>query len=116
VFSELLATLVPSQDAEKANGIAGLWPRITPRSLLRQLAQDRISTLTDQWKTAIKRYAVCLLKYQQSHRLLELSLSQKSEELLRETDSMRSDSDLLTESTPDWLLVQVRPLHFRRSN
>ena len=116
MFSELLATLAPSQDVEKANRTAGLWPRITPRSLLRQLAQDRIGTLPDQWKTAIKRFAVCLLKYQQSQRLLELSLSQKYEELLRETDSMRSDSDLLTESTPDWLLVQVRPLHLRRSN
>ena len=116
VFSKLLATLVPSQDVEKANGIAGLWPRITPRSLLRQLAQDRIGTLPDRWKTVIKRYAVCLLKYQQSQRLLDLSLSQKYEELLRETDSMRSDLDLLAESTPDWLLLQVRTLHFRRSN
>jgi hypothetical protein len=112
LFSEISAHLAPSQNVEKANAIAGLWPRITPRSLLRQLSQDRIGTLPDQWKAAITRYAICLLKYQQSQRLLELSSSQKHQELLREMDSMRSD--VLAESTPDWLLVQVRPIHFRR--
>jgi hypothetical protein len=108
IFSEISTALAPSQNVEKANAIAGLWPRITPRSLLRLLAQDRIATLPDLWKAAITRYATCLLKYQQSQRLLELSSSQKREELLRETETMRSD--VLSESTPDWLLVQVRPL------
>jgi hypothetical protein len=113
-FSEISASLAPSQNVEKANAAAGLWPRITPRSLLHQLAQGRIGTLSDQWKAVITRYAICLLKYQQSQRLLELSSSQKREELLREIDSTRSD--VLAESTPDWLLVQVRPLRFRRSD
>ena len=116
MFSEISATLGPSQNVENANAIAGLWPRITPRSLLRQLAQDRLGTLPDQWKVVITRYAVCLLDYQQSRRMLELSSSQKYEDLLREIDSMRSN--VLAESTPDWLLVQVRPLlvRCRRSN
>ena len=113
-FSELSEILAPSQNAEEASAIAGLWPRITPRSLLRQLAQDRIGMLPDQWKVAITRYAVCFLKYQQSQRLLELFSTQKHEELLREIESMRSD--VLAEATPDWLLVQVRPVYFRRSN
>ncbi|KAF8492811.1 hypothetical protein F5888DRAFT_1795530 [Russula emetica] len=96
VFSEISAALAPSQNVEKANGIAGLWPR---------LAQDHIVTLPDRWKAVITRYAVFLLKYQQSQRLLELSSKQKHEELLREIDSMRSN--VLAESTPDWLLVQI---------
>jgi hypothetical protein len=113
IFLQISATLAPSQNVEKANAVAGLWPRITPRSLLRQLAKDRIGTLPDQWKAEITRYSICILKYQQSQRMLELSSSQKHEELLREMDSMRSD--VLVESTPDWLLVQVCPLHRRRS-
>ena len=108
VFSEILTALSPSQKVEKANGVAGIWPRVTPRSLLRQLAQDHIGTLPDPWKAVITRYAVFLLKYQQSRRLLELSSRQKYEELLREIDSIRCN--VLAESTPDWLLVQVRPL------
>ena len=114
VFSEISAALAPSQNVEKANGIAGLWPRVTPRSLLHQLARDHIVALPDRWKDVITRYAIFLLKYQQSRRLLELSSSQKHEELLREIDSIRSN--VLAESTPDWLLVQVRPLRCRRSN
>ena len=114
IFSEISAILAPSQNVEKSNAFAGLWPRITPRSLLRQLAQDLIDTLPDQWKAVITRYAVCFLKYQQSQRLLELFLSQKREELLREIESMRSG--VLAESTPDWLLVQVRPIWCRYIN
>ena len=114
IFSAISTTLAPSQKVEEANSIAGLWPRITPRSILRQLAQDRIGTLPDQWKAVIIHYAVCLLKYQQSQRLLELSSSQKHEELLREIDAMRSD--VFAESTPDWLLIQVGSLHFRRND
>ncbi|KAF8492828.1 hypothetical protein F5888DRAFT_1857202, partial [Russula emetica] len=105
LFSEISATLASSQNMEKANGIAGLWPRVTPRSLLHQLAQDHIATLPDRWKAVITRYAVFLLKYQQSRRLLELSSRQKHEELFREIDSMRRN--VLAESTPDWLLVQI---------
>ena len=108
IFSEISATLAPSQNAENANAIAGLWPWITPRSLLRLLAQDHIGTLPNQWKAMIIRYAVSFLKYQQSQRLLELSSSQKSDEIFREIESMRSD--VLEELTPDWLLVQVRPV------
>ncbi|KAH9988207.1 hypothetical protein BJV77DRAFT_964507 [Russula vinacea] len=105
LFSEISATLAPSQDVEKTNGIAGLWPRITPRSILSLLAQDRIGTIPDQWKITITRYAASFLKYQQSIRLLELLSGQKHEELLREIEAIRND--VLAESTPDWLLVQI---------
>ena len=113
LFSNISATLAPSHNVEKANAIVGLWPRITTRSLFRQLAQDRIGTLPSLWKAVITRFAVFFLKYQQSQRLLGLSSGQKSEELFREIESMRSD--VLAESTPDWLLVQVCPLCCGRS-
>jgi hypothetical protein len=108
LFSYILAALSPSQIVEETNGIAGLWPRITPRSLLGQLAHDRIDTLPDQWKTLFTRYAVSFLKYQQSLRLLELSLTKNDEDLFLETQAIWND--VLTESTPDWLLLQVCPL------
>ena len=113
-FSEILAALAPSQDVEKTSGVAGLWPRITPRSLLHQLAHDRISMVPDQWKSMITRYAISLLKYQQSLRLLELSSRQRHEELLREIEAIRNG--VQAELIPDWLLIQVRPSPFWRSN
>jgi hypothetical protein len=107
-FSEILAALAPSQYVEITNGVSGLWPRITPRSLLRQLARDRISELPDKWRTVIIHYATALLRYRHSIRLWELSLGQKRQELLREMDAIHND--VLAESNPDWLLVQVCPI------
>jgi len=108
IFSEIEAALSPSQKSEETIGTAGLWPRITPRSILRQLARDRFTTLPDQWKAVIMGYALSLLKYQQSIRLLKLSSRQQHEELLREIEAVCDDG--MKEWTPDWLLIQVSPV------
>jgi hypothetical protein len=108
MFSDISAALAPSQNVEKTNDVAGLWPRITPRSLLRQLTRDRIKKLPDLWRSLIMHYATSLLKYRHSLRLLELSSGQNHEELLLEIEAIRNN--VLVESTPDWLLIQVRPL------
>jgi len=113
IYSKIEATLSPSQKAEEIIGTAGLWPRMTPRSILRQLARDRFTTLHDQWKAVIMRYALSLLKYQQSVRLLELSSRQEHEELLREIEAVCDDG--MKEWTPDWLLIQVGPVPSWRS-
>ena len=106
IFSEISAALAPSRDVEKISEISGLWPRITPRSILRQLAHDHISTVPDRWKFVIMCYARSLIRYQHSLRLLDLSSKQRNEDLLREIEATRSD--VLAESTSDWLLIQVR--------
>ena len=108
LFSEISAILAPSQNVEETSRIAGLWPRITPRTILGQLAQNRISTLPGRWKFIIIRYAISFVKCQQSRRMLQLSSTQKYEELLEETEAICND--VLSECTPDWLLVQVRLL------
>jgi hypothetical protein len=105
LFSEISTALAPSQNVEEISCIAGLWPTITPRSILRQLAQDRVKTLPDYWKFVIMRYAISFLRYQQSLRLLQLSSRRKHEDLLQEIETIRHD--VLAESTPDWLLIQV---------
>ncbi|KAI9432129.1 hypothetical protein H4582DRAFT_1999398 [Lactarius indigo] len=105
MFSELSEALAPTKGAEKVLDIAGLWPRITPRSVLRQLARNRIGSLPDQWKPVIKRYAVAFLKYQQSQRLLELAFWQKNEAFFREIETICEDTG--AESTHDWLLIQI---------
>jgi len=113
LFSEISVALSPSQTLEETSCISGLWPLITPRSILRQLANDRFIILPDQWKSPIICYAVSFLRYQQSLRLLELSLRQQHGELIREIQTIRYDR--LTESSnlsPDWLLVQVCPSSF----
>ena len=105
IISEIEAALSPSQKAEEIISAAGLWPRITPRSILRQLTRERFTTLPGQWKTVVMCYALSLLKYQQSIRLLGLSSTQNPDGLLREIEAVCDDG--MKEWTPDWLLVQV---------
>ena len=105
IFSQLSQALAPSQKRENVVSLSGLWPRITPRSVLRELSKDCVHTLTDQWKNAITRYAVAFLKYQQSKRLLDLSSRRRDDELLREADT--TCEDVTAACSPDWLLIQV---------
>jgi hypothetical protein len=105
IFSELSEVLAPSQKSENVISVSGLWPRITPRSILRELSRDRVRTLTDRWKHVITRYAVAFLKYQQSQRLVELSSRRRHEELLREAETICED--VAAACSPDWLLIQV---------
>jgi hypothetical protein len=107
-FSAISACLRPLPSEGQTTSVAGLWPRITPRSLLRQLARDRINELPDKWRSVFIHYAIALLRYRHSIRLLELSLRRRHEELLRELDAIHNE--VLAESNPDWLLVQVRPI------
>ena len=104
IFSEISEVL--SQNTEYVLHVSGLFPRVTPRSILRELSRDRVHTLTDQWKHAIIRYAVAFLKYQQSQRLLELSSSRRDDELLREAET--ACEEVAAGCSPDWLLIQVR--------
>ena len=105
LFSELSEALAPSQKHEVVLNISGLWPRITPRSVLRELSRDRIPLLTNQSKNAIIRYAVAFLKYQQSQRLLELSSRGRDDEFLREAETICEE--VASACSPDWLLIQV---------
>ncbi|KAI9450186.1 hypothetical protein BJY52DRAFT_1126070 [Lactarius psammicola] len=105
IFSELSEVLGPSQKLEHVVSFSGLWPRITPRSILRELSRDRVHTLADHWKHAITRYAVAFLKYQQSQRLVELSLRHRDEELLQEAET--ACEDVAAACSPDWLLIQI---------
>ena len=110
IFSEISEALAPLQKHENVVSISGLWPRITPRSILRELSRDRVRTLTDQWRHAITRYAVAFLKYQQSQRLLDLSSRGRDEELLREAET--TCEDVAAACSPDWLLIQVSRFTF----
>ncbi|KAH8991107.1 hypothetical protein EDB86DRAFT_3065229 [Lactarius hatsudake] len=105
LFSDISGALAPARQVEYVLSVSGLWPRITPRSVLRELSRDRIHSITDRWKHVIIRYAVAFLKYQQSQRLLELSSGNRDEELLREAET--ACEEVAKACSPDWLLIQI---------
>ncbi|KAI0275472.1 hypothetical protein BC834DRAFT_853041 [Gloeopeniophorella convolvens] len=105
MFSGILATLLPQSGPEQVVSLACLWPRITPRTILGMLANGRTDSLTDRWKSHITRYATMFLEYQQSQRMLELSLRGRAEELRQEIEV--KCEDIVAASSPEWLLVQI---------
>jgi hypothetical protein len=108
LFSDIAKALAPDRELEKVISVSGLWPRITPRSILRELSRNRVGTIADRWKRAITRYAVAFLRYQQSQRMLELSSQHRNVELLREAET--ACEEIAAACSPDWLLIQVSSL------
>ena len=105
IFSKLSTTLEPHQRVDTIVGMAGLWPRITPQSILRELTKDCANTLTEHWKDVIVGYAVAFLRYQQSQRLLELASRHQDEAFSREAETICED--VAAACPHDWLLIQV---------
>jgi hypothetical protein len=106
LFSDISSTLAPSQQVEETSNLAGLWPRIvTPRLILRQLARDRINRLPDQWKSAIKRYAVSFIKKSTVSTFVEAFIETRTRRASPGNGAIRHDT--LADLNPDWLLFQV---------
>ena len=107
MFSKLLMTLKPNQRVDEVLSIAGLWPRITPRLVLCQLSRDHASTLTEQCKDVIIKYAAAFLKYQQSQRLLELASRHQDDAFFREAETICEEVVVACSESCEWLLIQV---------
>jgi hypothetical protein len=52
LFSDIANALAPDRELEKVISVSGLWPRITPRSILRELSRNRVDTLADRMETS----------------------------------------------------------------
>jgi hypothetical protein len=105
IFSELLEDLNPYRRVDEILNITGLWPRITPRSILLQLSWGHGNTLTEQWKDVIINYAIAFLKYQQSQRLLEHVSRHQDDAFFREVETICED--VAAACPHEWLLIQV---------
>ncbi|KAG9080244.1 hypothetical protein FRC06_006897, partial [Ceratobasidium sp. 370] len=99
-------SLGPASIIETIASTAGIWPRLTPRIILRRLALHGRETTPSRWLDGLKKYARSYLEYQRSQRLIGLALSHKQEEFHKELDILKADSGGCTDD-PDWLLVQI---------
>lgn len=104
VFNCLLDALSPQNPAEKSLLAAGLWPRITPRSLFSYLARPFSSKLPLTWERAILTYAQAFIQYQRAQRLVRFALSDNLDELYKELVNPPSAT---LSNQKDWLLIQV---------
>ncbi|KAL7275320.1 hypothetical protein RUND412_001745 [Rhizina undulata] len=86
--------------------MAGLWPRITPRLLLRQIASNQPTILGTPWKRVITSYGEAITNFQRSERLLNLANRGDHAEFNKELQNTgRQGWDVMT--YPDWLLIEI---------
>jgi len=104
-LSIVLNALQPNQ-RHKQTFAAGLWPRLTSRTILALLSHTTISRLCESWRDIIMQLAHSLLVFQRARRVHvlqvagdELSLGQELQNLVPEN-----------ECNPDWQLIQVWPV------
>jgi hypothetical protein len=107
-FRQLLESiqqpLHPSNRLESVVFTAGLWPRLTIRSLLSMLTRTRYQGLSIPWRKALISLAQTLLSLQRVSRLVTLAQSQSHEDFWKELQNSGRDAM----EDPDWLLIQVR--------
>ncbi|KAI5806049.1 hypothetical protein EDC01DRAFT_638496 [Geopyxis carbonaria] len=106
LYQIISAGLTPRK-AETANYLcykAGLWPCLSPVTLLQQLAENNSLKLPDAWKTAFVQYGIAITRLQWVERLLGLNRS--SNDWSREASNMGHENWEPTKST-DWLLMEI---------
>ncbi|KAK0456871.1 hypothetical protein EV421DRAFT_1755305 [Armillaria borealis] len=92
--------LIVLHPCEKALQYGGLWPRITPRSILCQITDDSDA---GEWKFVMKTYAFLYLEYQWAQRLLYSAISQDYTMFYKEI----SNNQVKADEYPEWILLQV---------
>ncbi|KAK7032650.1 hypothetical protein VNI00_012915 [Paramarasmius palmivorus] len=110
----ILTALAPIAGWEKVLDSVGIWPRLTPRVLLRQLAYPYNRNLSPSWKEALILLAREMLEYQRAIRLLSYAQQSRKEDLFRELDTRSFDMESALRY-PDWVLIQIEGDFLARS-
>ncbi|CAE6503402.1 unnamed protein product [Rhizoctonia solani] len=108
---QISSAISPQNDIERVILVSGVWPRISSRTALHQLAlrnRPQLDSLP-HWKDELVGYAQVFADYQRSQRLISLAKSQNTEEFYKELDLASSKDDPGLDD-PDWLLIQARAI------
>ncbi|PQE15350.1 very large low complexity protein [Rutstroemia sp. NJR-2017a WRK4] len=81
-----------------------MLPRISPISLLQQLASDKVTALPDGWKESLVQYGLSITALQRAERLLAAAV--KPTDLLSELENP-GHQDWNPMHHPEWLLMEI---------
>lgn len=98
--------LAPSQGVERMMDMTGLWPCISPVSLLQQLSVNTRTRLSTSWKRALVSYGKAITMLQRSERLLTHAIDGKNSEFHNEAANI-GHQEWDPEENPDWLLIEI---------
>jgi len=106
LMGEIMQSIGPRVEDEFMLARSGLWPRISPRSLLEQLTLSQRHSLSAPWKKKLVEFGQAIAMLQRARRLSELSSHEHRAEYWREANNDgRSGWNPL--ENPDWLLVEL---------
>ncbi|KAJ4476568.1 hypothetical protein C8R41DRAFT_923340 [Lentinula lateritia] len=106
---EIISCLNPRTGPQLLLQQAGQWPRLTMRTLLRQLSLEMRKGYPLQWQHVLTSLACELLHLQRARRLLEFQRSQ-SPHYIPEVEAIPT-SFVDAKKNPEWVLIQVES-HF----
>lgn len=109
VFQKIRETLSPFGDVEHLISMAGLWPCISPISLLRQLATNTPNTLSSPWKKVLVSYGKAIAGLQRAERLLAYGTSRGKDVQSEFHSEVRNIGHQEWDPVehPDWLLIEI---------
>ena len=99
-------TLSLSHSNHKILQAAGLWPRVTTRSLLALLSTSAPHSVTQPWKASLITFGKAITKLQRARRLLLASERGDISTFCGELDNDGHEG-WEVESWPDWLLIEI---------
>ncbi|KAG8751457.1 hypothetical protein FRC11_009357 [Ceratobasidium sp. 423] len=106
-YTRLVSALSPRTDTERIASVSGVWPRVTPRTMLQQLSlryRPHFDSFPE-WRSGFIGYARAFANYQRSQRLIALVGSGSVDEFNKELDLSPGSNPGADD--PDWLLVQI---------
>ncbi|KAG8733067.1 hypothetical protein FRC10_000456, partial [Ceratobasidium sp. 414] len=104
-FEKIKDSLGPTSSIETIASEAGIWPRLTPRSILGRLALWARSSTPRDWEGWLIKYARAYIEYQRSQRLISLAMERKHEEFYKELNHSSAPDAEVPADDPDWLLI-----------
>lgn len=108
-FGAILQSLMPNGQGELMTYRAGLWPRISPVSLLQLLSGNGPIELSPKWKRALVTYGKAITMIQRSERLLSHDSTARvkgNSDFAREIENTGHQQwDPMQQ--PDWLLIEI---------
>ncbi|KAF5344601.1 hypothetical protein D9758_013899 [Tetrapyrgos nigripes] len=103
-YNLITSVLLPSvEGVERLLATTGLWPSMTPHTLLRLLSFDQRGQLGPEWVDSIQNYGKSIIQYQRSMRLQYLHCVNDPDGVRKEMDNDRP----IGLNDVDWLLIQI---------
>ena len=107
ILTEVRHLIGPSRDpTSKLLELGGIWPRLTPRSVLTLVATTSKGQLTQLWKDCLLAFGVAITMSQRARRLLLAAEREDISTFCNEAEN-EGHKGWKVSDWPDWLLIEI---------